>query len=98
MTKAKGHKGNEPGAGWREVSIMGDNDETAWRLFVREQADPAWLNFKLVAVGSAPMKANYWFAFNRLTGRMAQARDFDLLRVHHPVLAQEVEKVTKDYC
>jgi hypothetical protein len=89
-------KGTPPPAadGWTEDAVLVEPDGLEWQLFGRlNPADTRWRNFKLVAVGRAKHKANFWFGMHVVSGRVALARDLTTLREHRPALHAAVLQV-----
>lgn len=82
---AKSFEGHRPGPGWEQVAEV--EDEQPWLIFVRTGED--WTSVKVVAVGRAPNKANYWLGWNGKTF----ARQADLVKLlKRPVLLGAVER------
>lgn len=74
------YQGNEPRVGeWKKLAAVNDVDGCGWILFERIDAPEGWRNFKLVAKGKVPTKANYWLSVNVVDGTRHH-RDFRLLR------------------
>jgi ribosomal protein RSM22 (predicted rRNA methylase) len=84
----KMYPGNEPDTddGWEYLQSFKD-DCVVWLVFEKKQGHSEhWFNYKIVADGFAPLKANYWCAFNKKTKRSAFNKDLAVLKQHRPKL------------
>lgn len=93
--KAKTYEGQPPnGENWSLKGGISD-DGIRWMVYSQHQNNPAWVNFKVCADGNAPNKANYWFAVEVATGRVARGRDWALMVENRPGLATKIEHAIK---
>jgi hypothetical protein len=77
---------------WAKVCDLGKFDGIGWEMYSQvPDADSAWQNYKLVANGVVPGKANYRLAWNG--ERFALHKDVEALQEFRPTLAKAVLKV-----
>jgi hypothetical protein len=76
--------------GWRLLASLYVISDGGWAVYVKHQPEGKWANYRVVAQGRAYRKANYWLAQELTTGRMAEVRDFGLLRQGRPGLYKAV--------
>lgn len=77
------HRGNVPDDG--QLVSSATIDGIHWRLYIRPQIYEHWRNFKLVADGRAPGKANYWFGWCERENRFARRDIVELQMRYWPV-------------
>lgn len=93
------YPGNHPqdGEGWEAFGQVEDCEGCWFALYRKAQGhSPDWITYKIVAVGVAPRKANYWLVRNRRTGQIGFARDFASMRANRPHLHGEVEAAIRE--
>jgi len=86
---AKKYRGNipDPVQGWDLFVELDDGDGLRWMLYQQDQEHSAeWVNIKVVADGLAEGKANYWFVWNRYSGKVGLPRDLAIMREKKPLL------------
>lgn len=89
------YQGNhpEPHKGWRIADRLSKLDGVEWLLYEQDQPHThEWKNYKIVADGAAPSKANYWMAKNIVTGQLGFSRDLAAMRTTRPGLHAQVER------
>lgn len=90
----KMYKGKKPRAdGWEQIGAI--EQDTCWRVFVRESADTDWITVKVAADGRAPKKANYWLGWDGK--RFSWRTDMVALVQQRPELLKRVEQMLEGY-
>jgi hypothetical protein len=92
LVKVKKYLGTAADAdGWQTVGDVGVADGVRWVLYVSKTHKNGWWNAKLSAKGWAPVKANYWLAWNG--ERLAMTKDRKRLIEERPGLEEKVSKM-----
>ena len=90
----KMYKGRTPRTdGWEQIGVI-ENDGQ-WLMFVKESADSQWTSVKVVAVGRAQSKANYWLGWDGK--HFANFKDTLAMVQHRPELMKRVEQMLEGY-
>lgn len=96
MARTKRWMGNPPATaeGWKQKAWCTDKLGIGWLVFHRPQASGSgWIDFKIVADGKAPGKANYWLSSNPNLQKIAQNRDLALMKANRPELYKQIAQV-----
>lgn len=91
---AKMYAGKPPSEedGWQVIARPIDGDGLQWGIFVQRQPhSDDWVTCKVVVIGRAEGKANYWFAKNIKTGAIGFPRDLAIMRENRPKLHEVVQ-------
>ena len=93
------YRGNHPDieAQWLQLNYDIHADGCDWSVYEKEQEhSQQWRYYKIVAAEKAPLKANYWFAKNLVTGQIGYNRDMAMMRKTRPSLHVKVEQALAD--
>lgn len=63
-------------------------ESRTWELWERQATHDDWRNFKLVCVGRAPKKANYWVGWCKSKNSFGEKRDTAALAEYRPLLLE----------
>lgn len=100
VRKPQNFAGNPPNEadGWQLFGRCYSQDKVVWNVFCRHQSEKSeWIGVKVVAVGVAARKANYWFSYNFKEKRAAKTKDFGLMESGRSDLCEAVFDVIEDY-
>jgi hypothetical protein len=95
----KTYAGNHPDleSEWAQLSYEIKDEGFDWAVYEKEQEhSQEWRYYKIAAVGRVPMKANYWFAKNLVTGQIGYSRDIAMMRATRSGLHAKVERALED--
>lgn len=86
-------EGNRPAGG----TLLAET--TGFELWIcgKVARDAVWRNLKLVKLDPDPVKANWWIAWSPAESRMANGKDWVLLREHRPSVASWVESACRKW-
>jgi hypothetical protein len=92
--RSKKYTGSIPrGEKWGAVDdfMIGKNE---WEVFIDTSATSIWVDVKVVCIGRAAKKANYWFKWNG--ERMSECTDANAMRDYRPDLYARVMAVLNE--
>jgi hypothetical protein len=92
MRKVRSFYGNDPiGEEWRKADEIFDIKDADWAIWYHtKSAQRKYVNFKIVAKGTAKAKANYWISIG--PGGRSPSRDLGIMKDNSPELFEAVKK------
>ena len=92
----KVYAGQNPRDGDWKMLDQFDADGVSWLMWEKNETSADDLRqWKIVAQGLAPKKANYWLLANSLGGVEKRGRCYFAMAQHRPELMAQIEKVAR---